>query len=46
LSFGCASDVLGLVEEALLDLEPMPMSDMEGRSNVCCEAPILVRARL
>ncbi|KAG9511516.1 hypothetical protein KCV07_g10120, partial [Aureobasidium melanogenum] len=46
LSFGCASDVLGLVEEALLDLEPMPMSDMEGRGNACCEAPSLARALL
>lgn len=26
LSFGCASDVLALIEDALLDLQPMPMS--------------------
>ena len=29
LSFGCASDVLALVEDALLDLEPVPMAILD-----------------
>ncbi|KAI9375882.1 hypothetical protein BJX61DRAFT_531232 [Aspergillus egyptiacus] len=34
LSFGCASDVLALVEEALLDLEPTPMAILDEKDIV------------
>ncbi|KAJ5348197.1 uncharacterized protein N7506_001450 [Penicillium brevicompactum] len=30
LCFGCASDALALIEEALLDLEPMPMASLDS----------------
>ncbi|KAE8326172.1 hypothetical protein BDV39DRAFT_216003 [Aspergillus sergii] len=35
LSFGCASDVLSLVEEALLDLEPTPMAILDDFDALC-----------
>ena len=35
LSFGCASDVLALVEEALLDLQPTPMSVVDDKEASC-----------
>lgn len=46
LSFGCASDVLALIEEALADLAPVPMSDMEGGNVARAKATRSVQAHL
>lgn len=46
LSFGCASDVLVLVEDALLDLQPMPMSVIADDDVACPLAPRPMAANL
>lgn len=46
LSFGCASDVLALVEDALLDLQPMPMSVIADDDVACPLAPRPMTANL
>lgn len=46
LSFGCASDVLALVEDALLDLQPMPMSVIADDDVACPLAPRPMAANL
>ncbi|KAL1593190.1 hypothetical protein SLS60_010798 [Paraconiothyrium brasiliense] len=47
LSFGCAGDVLGLVEEALLDVPPTPMSleVVEQSEPVAVEVPVQMLQR-
>lgn len=46
LSFGCASDVLALIEDALLDLQPTPMSVIVDGGVACPLAPRPMSANL
>lgn len=46
LSFGCASDALALIEEALLDLEPVPMAILDQKDYSCPMVSQTIQANL